>query len=109
MEHAALGFIVGIVNCWNYFVLKEHKNTIGMQLLNPLPAYISGIVRNFGIPLFLIYLFATTKISVVLVALVAIGIGYFLGGVLYRALYSVARMIGVLSIIPTVICMLLMI
>lgn len=102
-DMAVCGFIIGVVNCWNYFVLKENR-TIGGALLNPIPAYISGIFSKFGIPAFLIYLFVTAKLSVALVALGTIAVGYFIGGFVWGALYVFARIIGIISIIPSIIC-----
>lgn len=101
---AICGFLIGVVNCWNYFILKENK-TIGGALLNPTPAYISGTFRNFGILLFFLYLLATYEFPTAAVLFVTIAVGYFFGGYLWEALYPIARIIGILSIIPTLICM----
>lgn len=105
METGIWAFVMGLVNCWNHFVLKENR-TIGGALLNPLPAYISGAFANFGIPIFIIYLFFVKKPVIPFTVIIGVAVGYFIGGMLYRALYPFTKLIGVLSIIPSIICVL---
>lgn len=99
------GILIGMVSSWNYFVLKDHETIIGAMLLNPLPAYISGAFRNFGILAFLLYIAICVEFLIALYLFISIAMGSFLGGMLFRALYPVTYVIGILSIIPTIACM----
>lgn len=90
-----LSIIYGILSYWNYVELQLYKTHLGYKPIDfSIIPYLGGTFRNIGSPICAILLFALSPIPNGFIFIVGTAIGYFLSGMIWRALLPFSTLIG---------------
>lgn len=96
------GFITGLVCVWNYTYSKLSANP-DYALQNPIVLKISTLVRNVGVPLFLLFLvYALTWSAAAYIISMVVGMAAALGAYKVGRAKGFMHFIGIIACIPLV-------